>query len=95
MRKTLIALTNMLLLGGIAMAKEATTEIKVKGMTCGSCVVSVKKALTQTKGVKSADVSLERAQATVLYDDAQVNEQQLREAINKTGFKAESKKEGK
>ena len=91
MRITLIAVTNMLLLGGIALAKEATTEIKVKGMTCGSCVVSVKKALTQTKGVKSAGVSLEKAQATVVYDDAQVNEQQLRDAINKTGFKAESK----
>ena len=95
MRKTLIALTNMLLLGGIAMAKEATTEIKVKGMTCGSCVVTVKKALAQTKGVRSADVSLEKAQAAVVYDDTQVNEQQLREAINKTGFKAEPNKEAK
>ncbi len=91
MRKTLIVLTNMLLLGGMAMAKEVATEIKVKGMTCGSCVVSVKKALTQTKGVKSADVSLEKAQATVVYDDVQVNEQQLRDAINKTGFKGEPK----
>ena len=95
MRKTLIALTSMLLLGAIAMAKEATTEIKVKGMTCGSCVVTVKKALTQTKGVRSADVSLEKAQAAVVYDDTQVNEQQLREAINKTGFKAEPNKEAK
>jgi len=91
MRKTLIALTNMLLLGGIAMAKEAATEIKVRGMTCGSCVVSVKKALTQTKGVKSADVSLEKAQATVVYDDSHVTEQQLRDAINKTGFKVQPK----
>lgn len=91
MKKTLLALTNMLLLGGIAMAKEAVTEIKVKGMTCGSCVVSVKKALTQTKGVRSADVSLEKARATVVFDDTQVTEQQLRDAINKTGFKAEPK----
>ena len=91
MKKILATLTNVLLLGGIVMAKEATTEIKVKGMTCGSCVVSVKKALTQTKGVKSADVSLEKAQATVVYDDAQVNQQQLRDAIKKAGFKVELK----
>ncbi len=91
MRRTLIVLTNIFLLGGMAMAKEATTEIKVKGMTCGSCVVSVKKALTQTKGVKSAEVSLEKAQATVVYEDTQVNEQQLRDAINKTGFEAQPK----
>lgn len=95
MKKILATLTNVLLLGGMAMAKEATTEIKVKGMTCGSCVVTVKKALTQTKGVKSADVSLEKAQATVVYDDAQVNEQQLRDSINKTGFKAEPSKESR
>jgi copper chaperone CopZ len=39
-------------------------------------------------------VSLEKAQATVVYEDTQVNEQQVRDAINKTGFKAEPK-EGK
>lgn len=81
-------LTATLLLAGLAMAKEVKTEIAVKGMTCGSCAVAVKKALTQTKGVKSAEVSLEKNSATVVYDDTQVNEEQLREAINKTGFKA-------
>ena len=78
----------LLLAAGMAVAKDVTTEIKVKGMTCGSCVVSVKKALTQTKGVKSVDVSLEKNSATVVYDDTQVTEKQLRQAINKTGFQA-------
>ena len=87
--KTAGVIMTLLLLSGIAIAKEATTTIKVKGMTCGSCVVTVRKALTQAKGVKSAEVSLEKAQATVVYDDVQVNEQQLRDAINKTGFRAE------
>ena len=64
-------------------------------MTCGACSVSVKSALTRIKGVKSADVSYEKGLATVVYDDQQTNEQQLREAINKTGFKAESKSEKK
>lgn len=45
-------------------------------------------ALTQTKGVKSADVSLEKNSATVVYDATQVTEEQLRQAINKTGFQA-------
>ena len=59
-------------------------------MDCGSCAVVVKKALTQTKGVKSAEVSLEKNSATVVYDDSQATERQLREAIDKTGFKAEA-----
>jgi copper chaperone CopZ len=45
--------------------------------------------------VKAADVSVEKGLATVVYDDSQVNEQQLREAINKTGFKAEPSPEKK
>ena len=64
-------------------------------MTCGACAVSVKRGLEKTKGVKAADVSVEKGQATVVYDDSQVSEQQLREAINKTGFKAEPSPEKK
>ena len=86
--KLVSILVGLLVFAGSLIAKENTAQIKVKGMTCGSCVVTVKKALTSTKGVKSADVSLDKAAATVVYDDAQVNEDQLRVAINKTGFEA-------
>ncbi len=93
--KLLTLVLSVLLFSGLAMAKEATAKIRVKGMTCGSCVVSVKKALTNTKGVKNAEVSLEKELATVVYDNEQVTEQQLREAINKTGFKAAPPEEKK
>jgi len=36
---------------------------------------------------EGADVSLDKAQATVSLDDAQVNQQQLPDAIKKTGLK--------
>ncbi len=65
-------LMTIVLLTGIATAKETTTQIKVSGMTCGACAVSVKAALTRTKGVKSADVSTVKGLATVVYDDTQV-----------------------
>lgn len=93
--KLLTILLSVLLFSGLAMAKEATAKINVKGMTCGSCVVTVKKALTNTKGVKSAEVSLEKELATVVYDKEQVTEKQLREAINKTGFQAAPAEEKK
>ncbi len=88
-------LMTTVLLAGAAMAKEATTQIKVSGMTCGACAVSVKAALNRTKGVKSADVNAEKGLATVVYEDSQVTEQQLLDAINNTGFKAETTKEKK
>jgi len=80
------------LLAGLASAKEVTTQIPVSGMTCGSCAVAVRKALTSLNGVKKAEVSVEQNKAIVVYEDSQVTEKQLREAINKTGFKAEATK---
>ena len=85
----------LLLFAGSVFAKDVKTDIKVSGMTCGACAVSVKSALTRVKGVKSADVSHEKGLATVVYDDQQTNEQQLRAAINTTGFKAEPNQEKK
>ncbi len=93
--KSLTRLFLLLLFAGSVFAKDVKTEIKVSGMTCGACAVSVKSALTKVKGVKSAEVSDEKGLATVVYDDEQTNEQRLREAINKTGFKAEPNQEKK
>jgi mercuric ion binding protein len=87
--KSFTMLFPLLLLAASAYAKDVKAEIKVSGMTCGACSVSVKSALTKVKGVKSAEVSYEKGLATVVYDDEQTNDQQLREAINRTGFKAE------
>ncbi len=93
--KSFTSLFLLLLVAAPALAKDVKTEIKVSGMTCGACSVSVQSALTRVKGVKSTDVSHKKGLATVLYDDEQTNEQQLREEINKTGFKAEPNQEKK
>jgi len=93
--KSLSAIASVLLLGGALYAKEITTQIKVSGMTCEACAVSVQRNLEKVKGVKHAEVSSEKGLASVTYDDAQANEQQLRDAINKTGFKAEPSQEKK
>jgi len=93
--KAFTSLFLLLLVAAPAFAKDVKSEIKVSGMTCGACAVSVKSALTKVKGVKSADVSNEKGLAAVVYDDEQANEQQLREAINKTGFRAEPNPEKK
>jgi len=93
--KSFTSLFLLLLFAASAFAKDVKTDIKVTGMTCGACAVSVQSALTRVKGVKRADVSHEKGLATVVYDDEQTNEPQLREAINKTGFKAEPNQEKK
>ncbi len=90
--KLITTLGALVIASGLSSAKEITTKIKIKGMTCGSCAVAVKKALMDTKEVKKADVSLEQKRATVIYEDSQVTEERLREAIHKSGLEAEPSK---
>jgi copper chaperone CopZ len=51
--------------------------IRVFGMTCNDCAVTVKKGLLSVKGVKNAQVSLKDGIAEVLLDDAIVNPEDL------------------
>jgi mercuric ion binding protein len=93
--KLLVLLATLILLAGSALATDKTAQIKVSGMTCGACAVSVKRGLEKTEGVKSAEVSAEKGLAIVTYEDSRVTEQQLRDAISKTGFKVETTKENR
>ena len=71
-----------------AAAFTKTVTIKVDGMKCAKCSSSVTKALKATEGVEDAQVSSEKGEAVIKYDDAKLNEAKLREVINSTGFKA-------
>jgi copper chaperone len=63
-----------------------TTVLKVNGMTCGGCVRSVQNVLESIQGVSSAEVSLEKAQATVTYDPAQADVNRMKEGVTDAGY---------
>jgi copper chaperone len=65
-----------------------STVVKVTGMTCMGCVSSVKKVLNAIDGVQSAEVSLEQAQATVVYDATRAKPAQFIRAVEDAGFEA-------
>lgn len=71
-----------------AQAFTKTVTIKVEGMKCSKCSASVSKALKATEGVEDAQVSSDKGEAVIKYDDQKLNETKLREVINSTGFKA-------
>jgi copper chaperone CopZ len=75
-----------------AAAFTKTVTIKVDGMKCAKCSASVSKALKATEGVESAEVSSEKGEAVIKYDDQKLTEAKLREVINSTGFKAAEEK---
>jgi len=88
-----IGIVLVLTLGVItASAFTKTVTIKVTGMMCAKCSASVTKALKATDGVEDAQVSSEKGEAVIKYDDQKVNETKLREVINSTGFKAVAEK---
>jgi mercuric ion transport protein len=62
---------------------------KVSGMTCSGCETTIKLALEQTPGVRSAEVSYERGEAVVEYDPTLTGTDKLRGAINETGYTCE------
>lgn len=65
-----------------------TTTVSIKGMTCMGCVASVKRILSGINGVAGAEVSLEKAQATVTYDPGKASLEALKTAITDAGYDA-------
>lgn len=64
----------------------AVATIEVKGMTCGGCVNSVTKALQAVPGVEAADVSLEKQQAVVTFEDGKASVADLKRAVEDAGY---------
>ncbi|MBW3557892.1 MAG: cation transporter, partial [Actinobacteria bacterium] len=65
-----------------------TTEIElsVSGMTCGSCAARVQKVLGRQDGVERAAVNFATERATVVFDPARVNAEELVAAVGKIGY---------
>src|SRR6266478_7850710 len=62
--------------------------IPVEGMSCATCEIPVRHALKRIDGVKSTHVSAATKSATVDYESAKTNPQQLVSAINSSGYRA-------
>ena len=93
---TLLGIVFMLALGaGSVLAVSKTVTIRVEGMKCNHCSSSVAKALKATDGVEKVEISHEKGEAVIQYDDQKVTEAKLREVINGTGFKAVEEKSAK
>ena len=63
-----------------------TVTMNVKGMTCGHCVVAVKKSLEDVEGVLSAEVTLAPPTAVVTYDPSRASIERLTDATGNEGY---------
>ncbi len=62
-----------------------TYEMKIEGMSCGHCVMAVRKELSKIDNVKINDVQI--GSAKVEYDDNKIDTQILIKAVQEAGYK--------
>lgn len=65
-----------------------TVVLAVDGMDCAACEIPIRDALAHTAGVRSTDVSYKRGDAHVEYDPKKTSVDDIRRAIDSTGYKA-------
>jgi len=61
-----------------------TMSLKIEGMSCGHCVMSVKKALANIPGVTVEQVEI--GSAVVRIDEAAVTQEMLAAAVAEAGY---------
>ena len=67
---------------------EIKVTIPIEGMSCLSCVASIRKNLSNLDGVTEVKVSLQDKKATITFVPEKATTDQLRKAINQLGYKA-------
>jgi Cu+-exporting ATPase len=63
-----------------------TIDLPIRGMTCASCVATIERGLHRVPGVQTAAVDLAAAKATVTYDPAIAQVNDLIQAIEEAGY---------
>jgi mercuric ion binding protein len=69
-----------------AWAASKTVTLLVSGMTCAACPMTIKKALTEVDGVTHAEVSFDKKEAVVTFDDIKTRVSALIEATTNAGY---------
>jgi copper chaperone len=64
----------------------AEKTYKVKGMSCGHCVMHVKNAVEELVGVENCDVNLPNESMTVRFDDSKINFTDFKAAVEEAGY---------
>jgi Cu2+-exporting ATPase len=63
-------------------------KFQIKGMHCVGCAMTVDEALEALPGVDSASTSYAKQVVEVVYNDQQVTEKQIVDAVKQAGYTA-------
>ena len=67
-----------------------TSELVIEGMSCGHCVMSLKKELSKIKDLNIRDVQIGKAE--IDFDENKVSSGDLSAAVEEAGFKLVAEK---
>ena len=85
MKKLFAALALVAVVAPVLAATQTVT-LSVPGMTCAACPITVKKAISKVEGVSKTDVSFDKREAVVTFDDTKTNVQKLTKATEDAGY---------
>jgi len=96
MKKLILASTLVLGLAAVwadaALAAVRTVTLSVPGMYCEVCPITVRKALEKVPGVSKVNVSFEKKEAVVTFDDAKTSTKALEDATFEAGYESTVKR---
>ena len=94
MKKLFHALVFAALAGATVLAASAATQtvtLSVPGMTCATCPITVKTALSKVEGVSKTEVRYEQREAVVTFDNAKTSVPKLTQATTYAGYPSSGK----
>lgn len=76
----------LLMVANAVFAVPKTVTLDVPGMSCALCPITIKKALQKVSGVSKVDVSFEKKEAVVTFDDSEAKIEALTKATGDAGY---------
>jgi periplasmic mercuric ion binding protein len=86
----MLIVVSVLLMSSFSMA-EKNAEVKIKtSAVCGMCKDRIEQGLAFEKGIKDVSLDVETKIATIKYNPAKTNPDEIRTLISKLGYDADS-----
>lgn len=86
MKKLVTVIALSVVLSAPAWAATKTVTLFVPGMICETCPITIKKALSKVEGVEKTEVTFEKKEVVVTFDDAKTKVEALLDATKNAGY---------
>ena len=68
-------------------------SVKVDGMTCAHCELTIEECLGEIQGIKKVTASFNKGRVTIIYDGEEPSRSEIKRALKREGYSLKSEKE--